>query len=129
VQASPGLVERVEAGDLSGPETHALVARYVGPLIEQGADAIVLGCTHYPFLRAAIEAAAGPAVTIIDPAVAVARELNRRLAAANLLSPSAKPGNERVWTTGPAARTRPVVAALWGQDIDVVGMPKEKESS
>ena len=123
VQASPGLVERVETGDLSGPETRALVSRYVHPLVQQGADAIVLGCTHYPFLRAAIEEAAGPAVRIIDPAVAVAREVRRRLAAVDLLSTSSTPGTERMWTTGPPERTRPVVASLWGNDIEVVSMP------
>ena len=122
VQASPGLVEHVEAGDLSGPETRALVSRYVDPLVQQGADAIVLGCTHYPFLRAAIEAAAGPAVNIVDPAVAVARELRRRLAAEDVLSQDGEPGVERVWTTGPPERTRPVVVALWGKAIDVVAM-------
>jgi glutamate racemase len=129
VQASPGLVERVEAGDLSGSETRALVSRYVDPLVEQGADAIVLGCTHYPFLRAAIEQAAGPAVRIIDPAVAVAREVRRRLAAVDLLSLNAKAGTERVWTTGPPERTRSVVASLWGRDVDVVSMPDSTQGA
>ena len=123
VQASPGLVERVEAGDLSGPETRALVSHFVDPLVRQGADAIVLGCTHYPFLRTAIEEAAGPSVRIIDPAVAVGREVRRRLAAVDLLSRRAGPGIERMWTTGPPERTRPVVASLWGREIEVVSMP------
>jgi len=129
VQASPGLVERVEAGDLTGSDTLALVSRYVDPLVQDGADAIVLGCTHYPFLRAAIEQAAGPAVRIIDPAVAVAREVRRRLAAVDLLSPDSDPGTERVWTTGPPERTRSVVAALWGPGIDVVSMPESTRHS
>ena len=129
VQASPGLVERVEAGDLTGSDTLALVSRYVHPLVQDGADAIVLGCTHYPFLRAAIEQAAGPAVRIIDPAVAVAREVRRRLAAVDLLSPDSHPGTERVWTTGPPERTRSVVAALWGRGIDVVSMPEPTQHS
>jgi len=118
-QPSPGLVERVEAGDLSSPETRTLVARYVGPLVARGADSIVLGCTHYPFLRRAIEDVAGPSVTIIDPAIAVAREVRRRLEAAGLLAPGAHRGTERVWTTGPPEKTREVVAALWGTALDV----------
>src|SRR5688500_4882553 len=77
-QACPGLVEQIENGELASGETRALVAEYVRPLIERGADAIVLGCTHYPLVRDAIESAAGPAVTIIDPAAAVAREVRRR---------------------------------------------------
>jgi len=118
-QPSPGLVERVEAGDLSSPETRTLVARYVGPLVARGADSIVLGCTHYPFLRRVIEDVAGPSVTIIDPAIAVAREVRRRLEAAGLLAPGAHRGTERVWTTGPPEKTREVVAALWGTALDV----------
>jgi glutamate racemase len=118
-QPSPGLVERVEAGDLSSPETRTLVAKYVGPLVARGADSIVLGCTHYPFLRGVIEDVAGPSVTIIDPAIAVAREVRRRLEAAGLLAPETHPGTERVWTTGPPEKTREVVAALWGTALDV----------
>lgn len=123
VQASPGLVAQVEAGDFTGERTRALVEEYVRPLVEQGADSIVLGCTHYPFLRATIEAVAGPLVTIIDPAVAVARELRRRLTAAGLLAPDDHRGTERIWTTGPPDRTRPVVDALWGAGGRVEMMP------
>jgi glutamate racemase len=126
VQACPGLVTQVEAGDLSGPKTRALVAEYVRPLLEQGADAIVLGCTHYPFLRAVFEEIAGPAVTIIDPAVAVAREVRRRLAASRVLSSDAPPGTERIWTTGPPDRSRAVMAALWGKNVDVTLMPTSR---
>src|SRR5574340_1031098 len=50
VQACPGLVELVEAGDLSGDRTRALIEKYLVPLLAQQADNIVLGCTHYPFL-------------------------------------------------------------------------------
>jgi glutamate racemase len=118
-QPSPELVDRVEAGDLSSDRTRMLVARYVGPIVARGADSIVLGCTHFPFLRAVIEATAGPSVTIIDPAVAVAREVRRRLDAAGLLAPDGHHGTERVWTTGPPEKTRDVAAALWGAPLDV----------
>ncbi len=61
-QPCPGLVDRIESGDLDGPETRALVERFVGPLIAAGADTLVLGCTHYPLVRDLIAAAAGPGV-------------------------------------------------------------------
>lgn len=118
-QAAPGLVERVEAGELSSPATRALVAKYVQPLIERGADAIVLGCTHYPFLTSVIQEVAGPAVTVIDPAVAVARELRRRLQSDNLLAPDTRIGSERFLTTGPPEHTQDVIAQLWGRPVDV----------
>ena len=54
-QPCPGLVERVEAGAIDTPETRTLVRRYTAPLLAQGADVLVLGCTHYPFLRTVIQ--------------------------------------------------------------------------
>ena len=123
-QACPGLVERVEAGDLSGPVTRALVERYVRPLIEQRADTILLGCTHYPFLLALIREVAGPDVAIIDPAIAVARETRRRLAAANLLAPGDAPGAERFWTSGDPAVASRVINQLWSARAHVDPLPR-----
>lgn len=76
-QICPGLVERVELGDLDSADTRALVHAYVRPLIAAGADTIVLGCTHYPFLAPLIAEAAGGQATIVDAAPAVARQVAR----------------------------------------------------
>ena len=70
-----GFVELVENGILDGPEAEETVRKSLKPLLEAGADRIVLGCTHYPFLRSVIQRVAGADVTIIDPAPAVARHL------------------------------------------------------
>lgn len=110
-RACTGLVERIEAGDFDGPATRDLVARHVGPLREAGADVLVLGCTHYPLIRPTIEAVAGPACRVIDPAPAVARELRRRLAALSLLAEKGG-GAPRVLTTGSAERMRELLALL-----------------
>ena len=74
-----GFVELVESGRLDGPETEATVRESLQPLLDGGADVIVLGCTHYPFLRPVIERIAGEGVTVIDPAPAVARQTLRVL--------------------------------------------------
>ena len=111
-QPCPGLVERVEAGALDGPETRALVEAYVRPLVARGADTLVLGCTHYPFLRPVIESVAGPGVGVIDPAAAVARELRRRLADTGLLTLGTTPGTLRAWTTGAPDQMRRVLDVL-----------------
>ena len=74
-----GLVETVEKGVLDGPEVEALVHRCIDPMLEAGADHIVLGCTHYPFLQPVIERLAGPSVTVVNPAPAVARQARRLL--------------------------------------------------
>ena len=70
-----GFVELVEAGILDGPVAEETVRRSLRPLLDAGADRIVLGCTHYPFLRNVIQRVAGSDVRIIDPAPAVARHL------------------------------------------------------
>lgn len=79
-RAGEGFVELVERGITSGPEAEATVRNSLGPLLSAGADTIVLGCTHYPFLSDTISTVAGNLyphrqVTIIDPAPAVARHL------------------------------------------------------
>ena len=76
-QVCPGLVERIEAGDLDGPATEALVRGFLQPSLEAGADTLVLACTHYAFVRPLIERLAGPDVRVIDPAPAVARQVER----------------------------------------------------
>ena len=74
-----GFVQLVERGELDGPETERVVRASLQPLLDAGADTIVLGCTHYPFLRPVIERIAGPGVQVIDPAPAVAQQLLRVL--------------------------------------------------
>jgi glutamate racemase len=69
-----GFVELVEAGQLDGKQAEETVRASLQPLLDKGADIIVLGCTHYPFLQPVIERLAGPSVQVIDPAPAVARQ-------------------------------------------------------
>ena len=71
-----GFVELVEKGMIIGPEAEEVAERSVRPLIEAGADTIVLGCTHYPFLADTILKVSGRPVTLIDPAPAVAKHLH-----------------------------------------------------
>jgi glutamate racemase len=122
-QPCPGLVEQVESGDLAGPRTRTMVEEYVAPLVNEGADTLVLGCTHYPFLAPLIADVAGVGITIIDPAVAVARELRRRLNGAGLLSTRCEPGTERFWTSGDVARLGAVIARLWERPVPVGALP------
>ena len=117
-QACPGLVEQVEAGELAGAETRELVGRYVRPLLERGADTLVLGCTHYPFLRPLIAEAAGPGVNLIDTGEAVARQVVRRLPEKLLGRMDATP-DEHFWTTGDASTARRIMSQLWGRAVVV----------
>lgn len=126
LQACPGWVELVERGELDGPTTEAAVATYVRPLVEQGADTLVLGCTHYPFLAPVIQRVAGPQVQVIDPAPAVARELGRRLLQHGLAAPADTPTTPtRFWTSGDVVRAEQVMAGLWGRAVEVTALPTD----
>ena len=123
LQACPGLVEQVERADLHSAETEGLLRQFVTPLLAQGADTLVLGCTHYPFLRDSIQRVAGEGVTLLDPAEAVARELTRRLSNNGSLSTQTESGRVQFYTTGDMAQTQHAVMRLWGATAKVHAMP------
>lgn len=85
----PGLVEMVEAGAVDAPETEALVRKYSAPLLDAGADVLVLGCTHYPLLRPLIQKVVGPDILLVDTGAAVGRQVARLLERENLRAPTA----------------------------------------
>lgn len=124
IQACPGLVEQVEAGDLSGDRTRALLQRYVLPLLERQADTLVLGCTHYPFLAPLIREIAGPEVVLVDSSAAIARELRRRLTDAGLLSREACAGTEQFWSSAAPCQVQPVISQLWESGVEVWSLPE-----
>ncbi len=74
-----GLADMVESGTLGGAQAQQRLAGYVQPMLDAGADVIVLGCTHYPFVIEPIRRIAGTGVTVIDPSPAVARHLGNVL--------------------------------------------------
>lgn len=93
--ACPGLMEFIEAGDLESERLHDFLQELLEPYLKKGLDSIVLGCTHYPFAKKMIRSIAGDAVSIFDGGEGTAREMRRRLSAADLLNPSEKPGTVR----------------------------------
>jgi glutamate racemase len=110
-----GLVEAVERGELDTPQTRALLEEHLAPLLAAGADAIVLGCTHYVFLRPMIERIVGPSVKVIDTGAAVVRQLERRLRETSLLAPAGQASlPTRFWCSGDPAQVGPVIEGLWG---------------
>lgn len=80
-QAGAGLVPLIEAGDANGEATLELLAEHLEPIQDAGADTLVLGCTHYPFLRKAIRKLLGDSINLIDTSDAVVRQLKRKLEA------------------------------------------------
>ena len=78
-QAGAGLVPLIEAGKADGEETLELLAKHLEPIQDAGADTLVLGCTHYPFLRKSIRKLLGDSITLVDTSDAVVRQLKRQL--------------------------------------------------
>jgi len=78
-QACPGLVEQVETCELTGETTLQLLEKYILPLLQQGVDALILGCTHYPFLLPAIREITGNSIEILETGKPVAEQLQRVL--------------------------------------------------
>lgn len=124
VQVAPcaGLAEHIERGDLDDGQTEMLLRRFVEPLLDQGADTIVLGCTHYPLVAHIVQRIAGPGVTVIENGTAVARELSRQLLARNLLK-TAGAGGAAFWSSGPAASAEHLLGRLWGSRARVTALP------
>jgi glutamate racemase len=74
-----GLVAEIEKGNLYGAETRAILKHELDPMLAQGIDTVVMGCTHYPFVIPLIQEIVGPNVRVIDPAPAVVRQTARLL--------------------------------------------------
>jgi len=137
----PGLVTQIEAGQLDTPQTRSILEEALHPMLAQGIDTVVLGCTHYPFVIPLIQQIVGPQVRVIDPAPAVARQVGRLLEAQGLkipLSPessiagspfSVDPGSAtdqplafarvEFLTTGDAASLQSLLPRLVGEEGEV----------
>ena len=115
-----GFVELVESGALDGPEAEAIVRRSLEPLLDAGADMIVLGCTHYPFLLPLIRRISGPDVTVIDPAPAAARHLLNVMKDRGLVRRDGQPAglgdpkaaDIRLFSSGPSASLERIFSIL-----------------
>ena len=115
-QACIGLADQVEKGELHSAATATLIRSYVAPLIEQGADTLVLGCTHYLFVQPLIEEAAQRAgtrpVAIVDTSEPIARQLVRLLAERGLLRNTVDEGGLEGFTSGSETMLRTAFATL-----------------
>lgn len=93
-QAAPLLVPFVETGRVETPEAAAALQEYLEPLKAAGIDTLILGCTHYPFFAPAISRILGPEVTLVDPAVAMVREVKEELGKRGMLASGGRPRHE-----------------------------------
>ena len=113
-QPCPGLVELIETGDLQSQALRSLLQGYVEPLLAAGCDTIILGCTHYPFLKPLLRQMLPPSICLIDTGAAVARQLQRLLRERGLLATG--PAQEtQFWTSALPEQMRNILPALWNK--------------
>ncbi len=127
----PGLVAQIEAGELDTLRTRSILEEALRPMLNQGIDTVVLGCTHYPFVIPLIQEIVGPTVRVIDPAPAVARQALRLLYADSLYDLDGDEGKGpsgkslpllRFVTTGDPARLETMLPGLLGESASVEGV-------
>ncbi|MFM2412396.1 MAG: hypothetical protein RLZZ587_729 [Actinomycetota bacterium] len=116
--ACPRFVEFVEAGVTSGTELFDVAHEYLQPLKDARVDTLVLGCTHYPMLSAAIQYVMGPSVTLVSSAEATAFEVYQTLLTHDLLRTAATPPTHSFETTGDdAARFQSLAHRFLGLEV------------
>ena len=110
----PGLVRQIEAGQIDSTKTRDILQRALVPMIEEGVDEIVMGCTHYPFVIPLIKEIVGDGITVIDPAPAVARQAKRLLSEYDLHKGSQEKGAVSFYTTGDIGALDALIGSLLG---------------
>ena len=119
VVGMPGLADRIEAGEGGSEEVTRQLREVIGPLVAGGVDAIVLGCTHYPFLTGVVRRIAGPDVRIIDSSNAIARRVRDVLITNSLLAPPGGRGTFAMETSGDPIVVAEVASRLLGEQVQV----------
>ncbi|WP_338847873.1 glutamate racemase [Massilia sp. W12] len=123
LQAGHGLVELVEQGELDSPRLRQLLHAWLAPMAAQGVDTLVLGCTHYPFLRPALGQvmdAAGWQMQMVDTGAAIARQLQRVLQQHGLDAQTALPAATlRGYTSGAKGHLQEALQTLLGWQAQV----------
>ncbi len=112
----PGLVRQIEKGYLITPKTRMILEEALKPMLKEGVDTLVMGCTHFPFVIPLIREIAGEDVRVIDPAPAVARQVKRVLEAGGLLRAADSVGKTVFLTSAEAGKLEALLPKLLGMD-------------
>jgi glutamate racemase len=111
-----GLVEIVEQGDTESPELIALLKKYIYPLLKEEIDTLVLGCTHYAFLKTVIKKLVPEFISIVDTGDAVSNYLKHVLLEKNILNHNIEPGMTDFWTNSSDRNAEKIISKLWGSN-------------
>jgi glutamate racemase len=118
--ACPGLVAQIEKGEFNSESTRRILETAIQPMLTEGVDTIVLGCTHYPFVIPLIKEIAGPGVVVIDPSPAIARQTQRILEEKLLLNPLQEQGSTTLFTSAVPATLEALLPRLIGESLNVL---------
>lgn len=116
----PGLVEQIERGEFDSPDTIAILERGVQPLVDQGADTLVLACTHFPFIIPTLKDIVGDDIRVIDPSPAIARQVDRLLRERGLHNNQDDTGSVQYITTGDPDNFASLIRQLGFPDPQVI---------
>ncbi len=117
IQPCPGLVEFIEQGEQNSHACNALLKEYVLPLINQGIDTLVLGCTHYPFVQQQISLIAGQQVNIIETAAPVTLQLTKILLEQNLNASKKQQGQCQFFSSLESKQQEEIFCQLWQESL------------
>jgi glutamate racemase len=118
--ACPGLVSQIEKGDFNSVITRRILETAIQPMLSEGVDTIVLGCTHYPFVIPLIKEIAGPGVAVIDPSPAIARQTQRILEEKQLLNLLQKQGVTTLFSSAYPNKLQSMLPHLIGEALNVL---------
>jgi glutamate racemase len=115
----PGLVDQIESGKIDHPDTWRILEEALVPMLEEGVDEVVMGCTHYPFVIPIIREIVGEEVRVIDPAPAVARQTGRLLENFDLKAEREQEGEHQFLTTGDHQKMKTLIQDLINTEAEV----------
>lgn len=118
-QPCPGLVECVERGEIDSAPLAQLLLDYTRPLLDAGCDTLILGCTHYPFLKPLLQRLLPADIQLVDTGPAVARQLSSKLNEYSLAA-AGPPRPAQFWSSGDARLLQGVLPILWDETVPAV---------
>lgn len=127
-QACPGLAEAIEKGEQGQGERARLIQKFAQPLIDQGADTLVLGCTHYPLIIDELRLGVGNKIRLIDTSDAIARQVIVQLQKRQILNSDWRAGYAEFFFSSPnplvgAQKLSEVFSYYWRNPVTLTALP------
>jgi glutamate racemase len=124
IQPCAGLVELIEQGLHKSEQCRKILSQFLQPLLPNNIDTLVLGCTHYPFVRSVIKDIVGDKISIMETAQPVTDQLIRQLELNNLLMGGKQISTHRFFTSNKTSEQENLMSTLFGQSISLMRLPR-----